>query len=312
MLAEKLGVPVTNNLGGDDIPDGANAPTGAVTVANAVFQNLFTPVANFTTRDVNVSIGVQGDLAAQFTYANRGFAWDIGYNFWGRSCEKFCPCPCPTNCDINYDTSCNGVTAAPIPFTENTWALKGDSAVYGEGTGTVAGDAIPLSATQTAIAFSDITGGSNFFDGNFKAVNTATVAGDGTTNASVENALLAYAGTTAPGTRVNVPGTVIQTSSSFPSVFLTAADIDLCRGTRGLSHKLYTNFSYQWLDSDCWIPFLGVGAFGEWGSSDGNCNTNCNSTCDTTTNCNTNCNTSCAKCSLSQWGVWAKFGVSFN
>ena len=68
------------------------------------------------------------------------------------------------------------------------------------------------------------------------------------------------------------------------------------------------------------------------------CNTGCNTSCNTSscnTSCNTGCNTSCnstntscspcnssccdsfsnkccQKCSLSQWGVWIKGGVSFN
>lgn len=310
MLAERLGAP-SNALAGDGTPVATTfVPSTATTPAVAAFANEFTPVANLTTRDVNVSIGVQGDLAAQFTYAHCGFAWDLGYNFWGRSCEKFCPCPCPTNCNTSCDTSCNGVSATPITFEENVWALKGDSSVYGEGTVGLVDTPIPLSATQTSAVYSDITGGSNFFDNpvGINAPNTSLAV----RNASVENPLIAYAG----GTVVTVVNSVTPlTTAIFTSiqpVFLTAADIDLCRGTRGLSHKLYTNLSYQWLDNDCWVPFLGVGAFGEWGSNDSNCNTSCNTTCDTTTNCNTNCNTSCAKCSLSQWGVWAKFGVSFN
>src|SRR5690606_38516653 len=84
------------------------------------FDGTYSPVANFSTRDCKVSIGVQGDVVAMFTYTVRGFSWDLGYNFWGMSSEKI-----SLSCDD--DSSC----PARVPFAENTWALKGDASVYG-------------------------------------------------------------------------------------------------------------------------------------------------------------------------------------
>ena len=64
--------------------------------------------------------------------------------------------------------------------------------------------------------------------------------------------------------------------------------------TRGLSHKVFTNIAYNWLDNGTWVPYLGVGAELELGQH-GDCKP---STC-------------CHNVALSQWSVWAKGGVSF-
>ena len=131
MLAEKLSTNLAGTLGG-------GIPTQIPAISQ--FTGEFTPVANLTTRDINVSIGAQGDVAVQFTYTNCNWAWDLGYNFWGRSCEKFSKCsPCSTsdscNSTSNCTTSCNSTPycdTLPIsPITANSWALKGDSSVVG-------------------------------------------------------------------------------------------------------------------------------------------------------------------------------------
>jgi len=312
MLAEKLGLPITNNLSGDGAPNpGPVPPVGspsgtAVAVTGGEFKNAYTPVANFTTQDVKVSVGVQGDLAAQFTYTNCGFSWDLGYNFWGRSCEKICQTNCPTICPTDCIT-----TASPIAFTENTWALKGDASVYGVGTGVnVGGDPIPLSATQTSDDFADITGGANFFGSRVVGINAPLVAGGGATNPQIDNGQVAYAGTPLSVVAVVDSTPALPINTSVQPIFITAANIANCRGTRAISNKIYSHLNYEWTECD-WTPFFGIGGFAEFGPNGGNCNTNCNTVSNTTANCNTNCN-SCLNCAISQWGVWAKFGVTFN
>ena len=101
MLAEKLGTPVQYNLLAGDV------------TPSAQFQSAFTTVANLTTFNVNVKIAAQADLVAMFNYSRGAHSLDVGYNFWGRSCEKICK-----RCASPLDSG-------------NTWALKGDAFVYG-------------------------------------------------------------------------------------------------------------------------------------------------------------------------------------
>ena len=42
-----------------------------------------------TTLDAKVGIDFQGEGAAMFTYKYKGFTFDLGYNIWGRTAEKF-------------------------------------------------------------------------------------------------------------------------------------------------------------------------------------------------------------------------------
>src|SRR5581483_6882231 len=109
MLAEKL-VPIDTNT--------PNHLTGPAADAGVEFGNTYSPVANFSTRDVGVTIGAQGDIIAMLNYTSRGLSWDLGYNFWGMSREK-----------IHLSNKENA-------FPENTWALKGDASIAGESAGT--------------------------------------------------------------------------------------------------------------------------------------------------------------------------------
>src|SRR5690606_28288426 len=85
MLAEKVNKRPAVNLFGNTDPDAG--ALGTVTAAVAQFNAEYSPVANFTTLPVDVSIGVQGDVVAMLNYTSRGFSWDLGYNYWGMSHE---------------------------------------------------------------------------------------------------------------------------------------------------------------------------------------------------------------------------------
>lgn len=295
MLAEKLGTPVTdlfaNAVAGDQA--GSEAPS-------AQFKNELAPVANFSTQDVDVSVGAAGDVVAMFNYTSGGFAWDLGYNFWGRSCEKI-KCRSNDNCDTDCNTDC-------ITFAENTWALKGDAHVYGfNETGNAP---IALSATQggaTAASQANIHGGKNFSVTNPNDAASILVA---VQNPNIDNAQFARV-IAANNVGNNIETTSAggtQTRTSKDSVFIAATDFDYDGAeTRGISHKVFTHLSYAWVDKEDWVPYLGVGAMAEFGS-------NPSSVCDneaSSSSCDTSCD-SCQKCSLSQWGVWVKGGVSFN
>ncbi|MGB8366826.1 MAG: hypothetical protein WCD44_00555, partial [Candidatus Babeliales bacterium] len=139
MLAEKMGTPVQNLQGRDTVGQGNEG----ISTPSQQFQKEYAPVANFSTRDIKVSAAVQADLVAMFDLTVRGFSWDIGYNFWARSCEK-----------IEFRDDCDS-SCGSTSFPANTWALKGDAYAVGFAGGddvnpTIAsGMPIPLSATES-------------------------------------------------------------------------------------------------------------------------------------------------------------------
>lgn len=313
MLAERLAANSGITLGGVAAPAAATAATAPV-APSALFAGEFAPVANLTTRDVKVSVGVQGDVAAQFTYTRCGFAWDLGYNFWGRGCEKV-SCGCASTCSSssNCATSCSSSAACTTTaFAANTWALKGDAYVYGMNRTT--GAAVPLSATESAAT---INSGTNFLTAN--GTSAATIAAE-RRNPGIDNALVAYNGTAIGAVVLDATfntgsATVDATNTSIQPVFIDQANFNYATN-RGISNKIYTNLSYNWVDCEDWVPYVGVGGFGEFGNG-GKCNSACSSSsavCSTTNSCssNSNCASSCEKAAISQWGVWAKLGVSFN
>ncbi|MDR3478662.1 MAG: hypothetical protein P4M14_11600 [Gammaproteobacteria bacterium] len=343
MLASQFGATAANEADTD------NALAGTTGAPSHQFSNAFTPVANLSTKKVQVSVGAQGDLAAQLSYVHGGWNWDIGYNFWGRSCENFrcdndctltcsalltnpctntcldsCNSSCNTSCNSNYsntcfdscNTSCNTSCATLTPPFTHAYGLKGDSYVYGFELGDIPADtvAVPLSATESAAT---IHSGTNFAA---TGASTDALVAAGQTNVCVDNAQLAFRGTggaildaTPSGVNaLGVPGD--QTHTSVDPILLLVCDLDRVK-TRGISNKFYTHLSYNWLGCQKWIPYIGIGAFGEFGNSRScnSCDTSCFANCDTTTNCSS-ANSSDANCmstALSQWGVWLKGGISY-
>lgn len=301
MLAQKLGA--------QDVT-GRPVLTAATDTLQVEFANEFSPVANLTASNVDIKIAVEGDVALKFAYFCHNWEYDLGYNFYGRSCEKIC-----------RKSSCG-----TDPLATNQWTLKGDAQVVGFtclSSYTYAGNRCVALATSQSCATIN-TG-----------VNATTAAATGATfkaiqNPGVDQAVLALssnqAGTTfsvCTDTTSNLP---INTSKT--PVFITDADVDLS-GTQTLTNKLFANVSYSWRDNEDWTPFLGIGGEVEFamgnncGSSSGSCcttSTPCNPATATTTTTNSNgCSSSCgsacgscARCGLSQWGVWLKGGVAFN
>lgn len=253
------------------------------TVTPATPAGEYAPVANFSTRNVKVSIGVQGDLVAMFNYTCRGFSWDLGYNFWAMSSSKI-----ELSCDDDCDNSCNPI----LPFPAQTWALKGDASIAGYDTVTAGGPfVVGLGATESKATI-------------FAGVNA------GQANANIDNATAAQynpSGATPP-TLVNLTafGTTTNINTSSTPIFISLTDLDVEGAEqRGLSHKVFTHFSYTWRDcSDRWMPYVGAGFSAEFGS-------HCGGDCpDTTTDCDT-CPSSLS-CALSKWAVEIKGGVSFH
>ena len=226
-----------------------------------------------------------------FNFTSGSFSWDFGYNFWYRSCEKV----------ERFAGAC------PSPLDDGaTWALKGDAHVIGfENTGTF--PAVRLAATQST---ADIHAGKNF-----PAAGTTVAATILTSKANpgIDNPVTAVSNN---GNEISVnpaafdADTNPQTRSSVGPVFLTKNNIGVGEGsTRGISHKVFSHFSYTWRDKEDWVPYLGFGAEAEFGrKSCDDCKKD--STSCSTQSCDSTCG-SCIDCSLSQWGIWIKGGVSF-
>lgn len=274
MLAERLETPEA---------------TDALVPANPTFSNVYMPVANFSTREVKVGFGVQGDVVAMFNYTHRNFSWDLGYNFWGMSCSSI-----SLDCGDTCNDECNPIIT---PFPTNM-ALKGDASIAGYNVNT---DPEPvefsynLGATESAATI-------------FAGTNATPGVTAGLNNANVDTHIPAVA---APGSANqgalfvfdNIGTEVINTSNT--PVFISIDDLDIDGAQqRGLSNKVFTHFNYTWTDRDKWVPYLGAGFSAEFGS-------HCDAGCPTATTSDSDCN-GCKSCALSQWGVEIKGGVSFH
>ncbi len=281
---------------------------GGGTAATYQFANTFAPVANITSTDVNISVGAQADLVFWLNYTCGGWNVDAGYNLWARSCEK-----------IKLLDECDQCST----FPENTWVLKGDEQVYGfmsandTGGTLLLGDPVELSASQSNAT---INGGTNF--GTAGPPTPAQIA-TAITNPNIDAPQLATAGVS--NVALNASRTsVSQINTSIQPIFITQENINYARA-KGLSNKLFYNVTYTWLDGNDWTPYVGWGGEIEWGSGHGkscnDCDNSCESDCsknECESSCDSDCddsnstNGSCTRVALSQWGLWAKFGVSYN
>jgi len=288
MLAERL-VSNTDNPADDRI---LQSDVQFDTAEDAAAQ--YAPVANFSTRDVKVSIGVQGDLVAMFNYTCRGFSWDLGYNFWAMSSSKI-----KISCDDDCDTAC-GI----VPFPVNTWALKGDASIagYNPANAPAGGVVIGLAATESEAT---IFTGTNAAAGQTAALANPNV--DGATPATFNNAATPPVAQPLFVFNDATPVVSVAINTSVDPVFISIDDLDVAGAEqRGLSHKVFTHFSYTWTNHDKWVPYVGAGFSAEFGSHSGSgddCNT-------TTIECD-NC-PSALSCALSKWAVEVKGGVSFH
>ena len=311
MLAEKLGHPTDFLRAGDTTALGGTLTN--TTVPTAQFNGVFAPVANLTTVDVNVRASIQADIAVMANYTTNSWGFDLGYNFWIRSCEKISLPRRPTSdCCPNLCTT-----------EKDTWALKGDAAVFGfmsaaSGSGTGAlnvNDPVALSATQCGATIHKGT--------NADADVTDCTGLDNLQNCGVDNPKFAY-GRAFRSDNLNTDQLLVHSTNttaasdavktSLDPKFINCCDINFQR-TKGLSHKIFANINHTW-DFEDWNPYFGVGGSVEFAghSSDDNCQTtppDCSVACDTSSCCTTDC-ADCLTCSLSQWQIWLKGGINFN
>src|SRR5579872_5340946 len=194
MLASRMTRNVIDQLSGlVDINNNA-------TPSQYQFNYEYAPVANLTTLDVRVSVGVQADIVAMFSYKCGNFNFDFGYDFWGRSCEDI---SCPNDCNPCSQSLCsiNG---------QNQWALKGDARMFGYVINTAyiplaVNTPVPLGASQSG---ADIHGGTNI------TANADTL--DITPNTDIKNTRLQNAGVDNPAFATSGTGNTAEPLFAIP------------------------------------------------------------------------------------------------
>lgn len=267
MLAQRMDSTITDGLRG--IIEG-NAVEPIAQYAHEV-----TTLANLTTLPVNVSVGLHADLALMVSYTKEKNSWGLGYNFWKRSCEKITVC-------------------SPLPFTQASWALKGDAMVVGFEKD-IANAPVALSATQKN---SSIHHGLNF---KHSGTLTNEQIESGKQNSHIDNPTLAVADSTNDSVFVSLlssPGGTARIRTSLQPIVLTNSDIDINSArTRGQSNKIFSHFTH--MISHELHPYLSIGAEIEFGQS---------AACNNIVSLR---NTVCVNTAISLWGIWLKGGIIF-
>ncbi len=284
MLAAKM----TKNV---DRLSGRDTPGTAQPRFNALFQfdNVYAPVANLTTMNVKVNIGIQADIVAMFNWQRNGFNIDFGYNFWGRTCENI---KCPVICDPCDQSLC-------ALEGKEKWVLKGDSSMFGYIN--LSDRLIPLSPSQSNATIHEGTN-SNFVDKTGNCTNVVLQ------NCGIDNAKFAINANNflilhTPISLGGVNNNSNQIKTSIQPILLSCDDIDF-QQTRGISHTIFGHLSYTWERAESAL-YTGIGGSVEFGKLPSCCDQDLNC-------CDLNDCKNCIDCALSQWSVWIKGGISFN
>lgn len=285
MIAMQVGTPVENLVTTlSDFPEVDD--TG--TAPSLQFQHHYIPIANLTRTLVDVSVAVQADVTAMINYRSSCGDWevDLGYNFWGRSCETIKINPCD-NCGI------------PLA-EEHRWVLKGTApAYYYSGAPQLA--AVPVSSSESTATIHDGAvidnqqcardiGGANLQ----KTINVNSFCVP-----DQDDPLNCCLGT------------------SKDPITLSVDDLDLDGArTRGISHKIFGFVSHSWEKCGCYDPYVGIGANVEFGgtrSGKGPFQIETDAS-DTALSgiVVADIDDSCKRCALSQWGLWFKVGLSYD
>lgn len=290
MLACKF----TNQI--QDLKIGGDASTAILPLVQ--FAKEYSPVANITTIPVDVSAAMQGEVVVKCSYTYKNFQWDIGYDFWGRSCPNI----------IKRLDTCQ-----THPLLTGMWGLKGDAFVFGFPT-----IENPLIVTETAVPLSATESLATIFSGTNLPYDTWNQ------NWGVDNAALSWSSdnkilTTHVIGITNAAGQPIwqPTFSSSTPILITPDMLDTnSAATKGISHKLFMHFGHILKECNCIQPYWGAGFEAEVGSDNFQCCCSSRRSCCSIRHryCQERCKTCasrCRTCSLSQWGIWLKGGISF-
>jgi len=267
----------------DDINGGSNGTK----TANSEYAKTLLPAINYTTMNVDVKIGLQADIALKLAWVRDEWSFDLGYNLWGRTGEKFC------------NKNCCGC----FPCSKGLYAIKGDATLYGYRDRDRSTTPVPMSSSQM---YANIHNG----------INMLLNEDDRQANKGVDNPQPAFAGNDLLG--YTIPGTTpidVHLNTSIQPVLVSRANINLCKSPGALTHKFFWNASHAWKDMDArWLPFLGIGGEIEIAQNGKCCDCGpCNNFC--IDPCSNKCNRESDKKkrgAVSQWGLWLKGGLYFE
>jgi len=244
----------------------------------------FTPLANLTAQNVNVSVNAQTDLTAWINYTFYGISLDLGYNLWFS-----------TGRHIESSVLCDSRLAS-----EKTWALHGDAQTFGyfpvnkdvdnpeapdNPSSTSATKAIIMAATESKAT---LTAGAQVPQLTPQSTPSLNY---GVLNYGVDNAQYAKAQDDSGHAKylVNFANRetefepINQIKLSATPIFLTPQDLAIPKNHCAISHSIFGSIGYT-ADCEGMAPYFGVGGQAEFGSG----------------------------AAVSQWNAWFKFGVSFN
>ena len=234
---------------------------------------------NFTTRRADVKIAVKGDATLRFIYNHCGWSAGIGYNIYGRSREDVCIKGGLNDIDSRFFglRGCNPVEVLCF----DTAFVGGVEVTTSAATPTLLG-ATSSNATINCCGTTDSP---------VDLVTPAVIGGAaGSICVNTCNPALVTpvtVGTAVAGLLPFVATDSLTTDLTAAPVLVTASSLDKRSGeaARQITNKVFGTLDYTWMDCD-WSPYLGVGAEIELAS----------------------CKNAC---SVNQWGVWLKGGVSF-
>lgn len=254
------------------------------TLANFLFDSHFTSVANITKTTVDVHISIEADAVIKLAYEHGNHTLDVGYQFWGRSCENIAQI---AGCK---DEQLDGLT----------WALKGDAHVFGfaDNIDDEGNNPQPLSATNSQAT---IHGGTNRTPETLMATGRTRAQ----TNPNIDDPQDAF------GRDLDIEQQALmaitdgveaddQTRTTIQPRYLSTNDVDYS-GTKGVSHMFFVHVGSCWDFGDHGhTSFFGLGASVEFNGAN---------KCDEK---NTVCKAcKCKNSAFNQWGIWAKGGFTF-
>jgi len=288
----------------DEIKTGVN--NDQATTASYQYKSNLIPAINWSTFNVDVRVDVQADIAMKFGCIRDNWTLDLGYNFWARTGEKFTLDKCLCSDGKNYaikgnaymygQTSNNGATIYPIPFSQSMADIHGGAAGNGTTNLEIDNKQLAWSASGNPLQTLPLTGRDQIYASEKSLLVTRGNLNVGKSPSSITHKFfghIGYAWKDRDDCDKYIPFIGIGGEAEF------AMD----------NHKDCCGDCY---DSCC-------------NSSCGSCSpTSC--TCANTTmpvastsnglTCCSTCgeNTCCCKKrgGISQWGVWVKMGVSFE
>jgi len=303
----------SNPADGDQIRaaiNGTSPPPPVETEATKCqYAKCLVPAINRTTFNVDVKIPFQFDCAIKIACYRDNWSFDLGYNLWARTGEKFCY---RNNC-------CYGPRGA--------YAAKGDAIIYGFPCAimqdlTLCAEVncekpIPMSSSQHC---ANIHTGMNLALSKSKQITEMQAR----ENKGIDNPANAYVeGSPDPIQlfRCTSGSTEEHLHTSYETIL--TSNLNMCKSPSAITHKLFAHINYTWEDAcGCdskWTPFLGLGVEAEFAPCKNSCCNNCCTCCNPCNGnwCGSDCNSCGDPCSkkhagVNQWGVWLKGGVAYK